>query len=369
KVDSNGIQRKSNLFDLLLLAGLFAVGVLVFLVLCGAAWAQGDDFPGVPIVNPGFPPQPLPGSPPNPQYSSGEWRTKGQTFKLWEVKKGDRVYIDQVMDCVGCYWRLAVAWIMPAVQGAQDLRLEYPEGVNNINQWGHGNAGGWCIHCLWSFTAGDDYPEVALVYYGSGDFWAQLVVVGVVPAPQPARSLYTQEQKDNARWWQSTSGTARDYLNAAAIGFCATGNNVGLCLGSSIAEFLAAKIGDHYGNRAADPPDSDYQSLFQPQVPYLWGLWGVWPFDQLMAGGEIVIGYLEAANITINRASTCLANNDSCVWTQLEHLRQLQQIAGWWMQYAENCLEIIRDQEGGDDGFNWGISVIGAAGYNLQYQW
>src|SRR5262245_18579128 len=93
-----------------------------------AAFAQGDDFPGVPLPNPGFPPT-APGFPypPLPDGSNG-WRTKGAVQKLWNVHKGDTVIIDQIMDCEGCFWGFAVATIMPAVSGAQDLDLYYPDG-------------------------------------------------------------------------------------------------------------------------------------------------------------------------------------------------------------------------------------------------
>src|SRR5262245_35412387 len=105
-----------------------------------AAFGQGDDFPGVPLPNPGFPTGGASGFPlpPSPDGSNG-WRTKGWPQKLWNVRKGDTIIIHQNMQtCGGCYWGFAVATIMPSVSNMDDLTLYYPNGVNSVNQWGHG---------------------------------------------------------------------------------------------------------------------------------------------------------------------------------------------------------------------------------------
>src|SRR5215510_13775381 len=87
-----------------------------------AAFGQGDDFPGVPLPNPGFPTGGAPGFPfpPSPDGSNG-WRTKGGVQKLWNVRRGDTVIIAQNMwTCSGCYWGFSTATIMPAVSGTND---------------------------------------------------------------------------------------------------------------------------------------------------------------------------------------------------------------------------------------------------------
>jgi len=237
---------------------------LLFLAFATCAFAQGDDFPGIPIGgNPTYIPGPLPGQPPLPSIDPNSgWRTKGPVQKLWNVRRGDTVVVLQDMQrCSGCYWGFAIATIMPVASNSSDMQLidGGPGG------WDHGDAGAWCLRCTWQFTAGDDFPELALAYYGSGNFFAILEVQAIYPAPPPPmRQAVPQAKKDAARAKAASHnawGAGLGLLAAAACGYLPTEVCVAIAAMSGAFQLDAQRLNDV----AADPPDvNNYPYPYEP---------------------------------------------------------------------------------------------------------
>src|SRR5262249_8046067 len=238
------------------------IPLLTAVMFSTAAFAQGDDFPGVPLPNPGFPVGGSPGFPfpPSPDGSNG-WRTKGPVQRLWNVHKGDKLIIGQDRwHCQGCYWGFSTATIMPAVSGVTDLDLYYPNGVSSTSQWGHGGAGNWCMYCYWKFTAQDDFPEVALVYYGPGSFWAVAELLDVWPAPPPPPPLFqvlTDPDKE-------TAGNISTFLSGASADWIiSTTSNLVVPPVSYIFAGLGYggnRLAGRFAQIAADPWNGNYCS-------------------------------------------------------------------------------------------------------------
>jgi hypothetical protein len=203
-----------------------------------------------------------------------------------------------------------------------------------------------------------------------------LEIKQVIPAA--ATQLYTQQQKDNARWWRDQTGAAAIVIGGYATLYCAQFGMDRTCAAGTIAGVILAWITNHFGNIVMDPWDDYYQWPFDPifydASAYGWGYWGDPNLDPLVYAGTIVAGYTEAANITINRASSCLAVNDGCVWWQLERLSSFQQITGSWTRYAAEHLAWLRDRAVGEghhdayDPFNRTVSVLWGAGEFLEQQ-
>jgi len=314
---------------------LFAILIVNLLILDRAAWAQ-DDFGFVPNVPPWNQPNLPPGPVPGMDY---QWGTVWGPEQL-NVRKGDTIRIRYKLD----WWGLGPLSTAITGPNLENWRLDYSNGVNNRNQWGHPTGDGigfWCIECDWLVDAGDDYVTIQLDYMGSSQFGAHLEVVDIIQAPR--RSLYTAEQKDNARWWRDTTGNVTSYIDWAATLYCWV-IPLRYCGALVAGHFVSNNISNHFATIVVDPFDPWYQYPFEPELELGWSLTGDYAIDAVIQSAMYASGYAQAADVTLNRASSCLEVGDGCVWWQMDRLRSQQYYAGWWLQNTANWLYVLRDE-------------------------
>lgn len=339
----------------------------------GAAWTQ--DFGFIPGVSSWNQPWIAPFPATTGEYRSGYAYGPVQLSELgYSVRRGDTVQLDYIMD----WWGLAITGTSVMSSNAMNMRYVYNDSLHPTQQqWDWGEVGRWCLRCTWVFEAGDDDPWIWIDYTGSDNFGAHLEVIQVIPTPVTARSLYSAEEKENARWWRDTTGNVANYVGGVTIALCLTGQTR-YCATGTILAFLANAASNHFATIVQDPWDDWYQYPAEPNIPdpsaFGWGWTGDSEVDALMYATMVVAGYTDAANTTINRVSSCIAVNDSCQHWQQERLRDMHyQMSSWLYWNAAGHLANIRDQAWWDgvydayDPFNYGVQVLQGAGDYTYY--
>jgi len=302
-----------------------------------AAYAQDFPFyPGVPSWNQPYVPPLVPGT--------GGYTTGGTAWgpvQLFDVHQGDTVVFDYVLD----WWGLVPVGTSPMTDNGENMRLEYCCGVDNQNQWGHGQLGYWCLRCEFRFEAGRDFPVLWIDYTGGDAFGAHLEIKQVIPAP---RSLFSGPDKQTAQSWRDAVGGATGLATVFAKGYCDYVAKDRICSAASLGSAIGGAVTAYLAKKANDPWDDYYQYPFDPQIhdpsDYGWYWTDDSDVNELIYAATVIAAYSEAGAITIDRASTCLAQYDGCVDWQADRLRSMQWILGVWTQDAAARLAIMRDQ-------------------------
>jgi len=241
---------------------------------------------------------------------------------------------------------------------------------NQYEHWGYNTygrrdkGGDFCISCPWRFTAQAWNPWIYVNYWDSGDGWdVDLNVIGI--STPPPRRLYTAAQKDNAHLWYTISINATVGIGETAVVGCAVSPGLG-CLALTVGTGIAGGFAWYFGTKVNDPWDDWYQYPAEPVIrdasEYGWWWTGDSDADALTYAGIVIQAYAEAGVTTINRASTCLAQNDNCADWQIQRLHDIDGVLGWWSRYASGDLEILRGRTDNPD-------VAAALEYGRQVTW
>jgi len=346
--------RCSRWLKTLIVAVALVTGSLFFLPADGRA--QGDDFPG---PGGGFPTYP-PGGTTNFPVNGGQWQWGGIKWGPVQITafKGDTIVFDVVGNCRSCYWRFAIMYSSPMISAGTDMQLEDP--YTDGPKWHHFLDNGQDVtfcngRCRFSVKAGEDYPWLWLAFEGNSDWYNQIEIAYVIPAPPPPQrplfKMFTDPDKDQAQGistglgamaglWFGTGAIlgAYDYRIGAIFGALGWG-----------AQIMAGRFHDI----ARDPPDYNYCEptpmfyideqvhndvdwLRQPDYDFAYG----W----LPASLEQIVSLGNHSQVAIDRAMTAAedGNMDCANARRAEALQGLWYV-GEYIKYFEWAITVTAD--------------------------